>query len=152
MFNPTREEVRRFLIDAWTKHSQRLPATPLETVAGEIIAAHPEYHALLAAGDSVLDRDWLPEHGETNPFLHLSMHLSIREQVSIDQPQGVAGYHHALCLRHGSMLAAEHEMMDCLAEMLWQAERAGRSPDPAIYLSCLARKCAQPESQDFPIV
>jgi hypothetical protein len=137
MFNPSREEVRRFLIDAWRKRRDNLPATPLETVAGEVIAMHPEYHALLDAGEDALDRDWLPEHGETNPFLHLSMHLSIREQVSIDQPAGVAAHHTRLTRELGSAAEAEHVMMDCLAEMIWQAQRHHTAPDPAVYLDCL---------------
>lgn len=140
MFSPTREEVRRFLIDAWQKRRENLPATPLETLAGEIIAAHPEYHALLESGERALDRDWLPEQGETNPFLHLSMHLSIREQVSINQPVGVTAHHARLTRELGSALEAEHVMMDCLGEMIWQAQRQHSAPDPAIYLDCLAKR------------
>lgn len=140
MFNPSRNEARQFLIDAWMKRRDNLPATPLETAAGELIAAHPEYHALLESGDAALTRDWLPENGETNPFLHLSMHLSIREQVSIDQPAGVAAHHARLARERGSALEAEHVMMDCLAEMIWQAQRHHTAPDPAIYLGCLGRK------------
>jgi Domain of unknown function (DUF1841) len=140
MFNPSRDEVRRFLIDAWRKTRANLPGTPLELLAGEIISLHPEYHALLESGDAALGREWPPELGETNPFLHLSMHLSIREQVSINQPRGVAEQHALLTRKLGSALDAEHEMMDCLGEMLWQAQRQGSAPDPAVYLSCLARK------------
>jgi len=140
MFNPSRNEARQFLIDAWMKRRDNLPATPLETVAGELIAAHPEYHALLESGDEALTRDWPPEHGETNPFLHLSMHLSIREQVSIDQPAGVAAHHARLTRERGSALEAEHVMMDCLGEMIWQAQRHHTAPDPAVYLGCLGRK------------
>ncbi len=140
MFNPSREEVRRFLMEAWRKRRESLPATPLETVAGDIIAAHPEYHALLGADEKALAREWLPEDGETNPFLHLSMHLSIREQVSIDQPAGVAAHHARLSGTTGSALEAEHLMMDCLGEMIWQAQRHHTQPDPAIYLACLERR------------
>lgn len=144
MFNPSRDEVRRFLVDAWRKTREQLPATPLETWAGEIIGLHPEYHALLETGEAALGREWPPELGETNPFLHLSMHLSIREQVSIDQPRGVARFHGLLSQQLGSSLDAEHEMMDCLGEMLWHAQRHGTPPDPALYLACLARKCGLP--------
>lgn len=140
MFNPSRDEVRRFLIDAWHKSRTGQPATPLELLAGEIISLHPEYHALLESGDAALGREWPPELGETNPFLHLSMHLSIREQVSIDQPRGVAAQHALLTRKLGSMLEAEHEMMDCLGEMLWHAQRQGTPPDPGVYLACLANK------------
>jgi hypothetical protein len=140
MFNPSRNEVRQFLIDAWAKRRESMPATPLETLAADLIAAHPEYHALLESGEKAIEREWLPEDGETNPFLHLSMHLSIREQVSIDQPAGVAAHHQRLSNSLGSTLEAEHVMMDCLGEMIWHAQRHQSAPDPAIYLNCLKQK------------
>ncbi len=86
------------------------------------------------------DRDYPPEFGETNPFLHMGMHLSIREQVSIDQPPGVRDAHQRLAAKNHSALEAEHEMMDCLGEMIWQAQRQGTAPDAAVYLDCLVRK------------
>jgi hypothetical protein len=86
MFNPSREQVRDFFFESWRKHRESMPLTPLEAMAVDVIGIHPEYHRLLEKRDEYVDRDYLPEHGETNPFLHLSMHLSIREQVSIDQP------------------------------------------------------------------
>jgi hypothetical protein len=140
MFAPSRNEARQFLIDAWRKRGDALPLTPLETIAADLVALHPEYHALLESGDKALERDWRPEHGETNPFLHLSMHLSIHEQVSIDQPSGVRALHDALTRKLGSRHDAEHEMMDCLAEMIWSAQRHGTPPDPKRYLDCLGRK------------
>lgn len=144
MFNPSREEARRFLIDAWRKRRAALPLTPLETIAADLVALHPEYHALLESGDAALERDWQPDQGETNPFLHLSMHLSLHEQVSIDQPVGVRALHRQLAELLGSRHDAEHEMMDCLAEMIWSAQRNGTPPDPALYLSCLHRKAKNP--------
>ena len=140
MFNPTRDQARDFLFDSWRKYRHGQPLTALESVAAELIAAHPEYHAVLDNRDKHVDRDYRPEAGDTNPFLHLSMHLSIREQVSIDQPQGVRAAHTRLTEKLGNPLEAEHIMMDCLAEMIWHAQRHRLSPDPALYLGCLAKK------------
>lgn len=150
MFNPSRDEVRQFLIDAWRKLREGLPCTPLEAMAADLIGQHPEYHALLESGEAAMHRDWPPELGETNPFLHLSMHLSIREQVSIDQPRGVAQAHALLSRREGSALEAEHVMMDCLAEMIWHAQRQGTPPDPGRYLACLRLKSGQPANPGDP--
>ena len=118
----------------------------MDSMAVDVIALHPEYHEMLNDRDRYLqryrDRDYPPEFGETNPFLHLGMHIAIREQVSIDQPAGVRGRHQALSTKFGSLLAAEHEMMDCLAEMIWQSQRNRTAPDAGLYLGCLQRKCA----------
>lgn len=117
----------------------------MESMAVEVIALHPEYHAMLNDRDHYLesfrDRDYPPEFGETNPFLHLGMHIAIREQISIDQPAGVRGHHQTLIGRQGSVHDAEHEMMDCLGEMIWQSQRNRSAPDAGIYLACLNRKC-----------
>ena len=140
MFNPTRDESRDFLFEAWRKYGAGEPLTALETIAVEVIALHPEYHPLLTNRDQAIERDYAPEHGETNPFLHLSMHMAIREQIAIDQPRGVRDAHLRLTQKLDSVLEAEHEMMDCLAEMIWQAQRNKSAPDAAIYLGCLASK------------
>jgi hypothetical protein len=140
MFNPTRDQARDFFFDSWRKYRAAEPLTTLESIAVELIAAHPEYHAVLENRDKYGDRDYRPESGDTNPFLHLSMHLSIREQVSIDQPPGVRAQHNRLTQKCGSVMEAEHIMMDCLAEMIWHAQRHRLSPDPALYLGCLAKK------------
>src|SRR5688572_1720446 len=100
MFAPTREEVRRFLFDAWAKFKAQQSLTALEKVAVEVISGHPEYHAVLDKPDAFADKDYLPEFGETNPFLHISMHLSIAEQLSIDQPPGIRRFHEALSERY----------------------------------------------------
>ena len=137
MFNPTRNESRDFLFEAWRKYGANEPLTALETIAVEVIALHPEYHALLKNRDQTIERDYAPEQGETNPFLHLSMHMAIREQIAIDQPNGVRDAHQRLAQKLDSVMDAEHEMMDCLAEMIWQAQRNKSAPDAAIYLCCL---------------
>ena len=144
MFNPSRDQARDFLFEAWRKYLTHEPLTAMESMAVEVIALHPEYHPMLNARDRYLesyrDRDYPPEFGETNPFLHLGMHIAIREQVSIDQPGGVRSHHQALIAKLGSVLDAEHTMLDCLAEMIWQSQRHRGAPDADIYLQCLLRK------------
>ncbi|NLR74484.1 MULTISPECIES: DUF1841 family protein [Leeia] len=140
MFDPSRDQARQFLFDTWRKHHDGLPLTPLEAMALDVIGEHPEYHAILSDPDRYLTRDYPAEQGEPNPFLHLMMHLSIREQLSIDQPPGVRAHFHRLCLKLGSEHEAVHAFLDCFGEMLWHAQRYQTMPDPAIYLDCLSRK------------
>jgi hypothetical protein len=140
MFNPTRDQARQFLFDLWAKHQAQAPLTALESMALAVILRHPEYHAMLDDRERYLERDWKPEGGETNPFLHLQMHLAIEEQVSIDQPPGIRAAVQALARRHDSEHDAHHDVMDCLAEVIWNAQRHGTAFDNASYLDCLARK------------
>lgn len=139
MFTPSRDQARRFLVEAWRKHCARLPATPLELLAADIVALHPEYHALLAGGEAALSREWTPEAGETNPFLHLSLHLAIEEQLSIDQPPGLRAIFEELLRRHGDRHEALHVVLDCLGETVWRANRDQTPPDGVAYLDCLRR-------------
>ena len=141
MFNPSRDQVRQFFFDAWEKFRRGLPLSDLEAIAVEHIGRHSEYHALLEQPERSRDKDWLPEMGETNPFLHLSMHLSISEQLTIDQPAGVRAHYNALLSGLGDEHAAQHAVMDCLAEMIWRAQRDNRPPDGAAYLLCIEKKC-----------
>jgi hypothetical protein len=140
MFNPTRDEARDFLFELWEKHRADAPLTPLENVALAVILEHPEYQAMLSNPERYRVREWKPEGGETNPFLHMMMHLAIEEQASIDQPPGIRAAIEALSRRHDSAHEARHDVMDCLAEMIWQAQRNGAPFDNAAYLDCLARK------------
>ena len=140
MFNPSRDQARQFLFDLWAKHRAQAPLTPLESMALAVILQHPEYHAILDDRERYLDREWKPEGGETNPFLHLQMHLAIEEQVSIDQPPGIRAAVESLARRHDSAHDARHDVMDCLAEVIWNAQRHGAPFDNAAYLECLARK------------
>ena len=140
MFNPSREEARRFLIDAWKKRREGQPLSGLEQIAASIIALHPEYHALLEAPDANLDRDFLPESGAVNPFLHLSLHLAVAEQLAIDQPPGIRAQYERLRVAHGDEHPAHHAVLECLGEVLWNAQRHGTAPDPALYLACLERQ------------
>jgi len=142
MFTPSREQVRRFLAEAWRKRRAGLPAEALEILAADIIELHPEYHELLASGEEALAREWTPEQGETNPFLHLSLHLAIEEQLSIDQPPGIRAIHDQLLARRGDRHAALHDMLECLGETVWRAGRNQAPPDGNAYLECL-RKAAR---------
>src|SRR6187401_2317089 len=137
MFTPSRDEARRFLIDTWAKVRAREPVSGLERMAAELIALHPEYHAVFEAPDKNLDRDWRPEEGDVNPFLHLSLHLAVAEQLAIDQPPGIAAHFARLRDARGDAHAALHAVIECLGEVIWQAQRTGTSPDAAAYLACL---------------
>ncbi len=139
MFNPSKNEVRSFFIDAWARRDGVL--TPLETLAVSWIEQHPEYHDDLAAPDA-LQRDWGVEQGRSNPFLHLSMHLSISEQVSIDQPPGIRQACQLLAARSGEH-EAQHAVMECLGEMLWQSQRSGLPPDGDAYVDCVRRRATR---------
>ncbi len=140
MFNPSRDQARDFLFEAWQKFNVHAPLTSLEKIAVDIIAKHPEYHALFARRDQFVDRDYAPEHGETNPFLHISMHIAIQEQIAIDQPRGIRDAHQKLTAKLDSALIAEHEIMDCLAEMIWQAQQTKSAPNASIYIKCVQAK------------
>jgi hypothetical protein len=140
MFNPSRDQARQFLFEAWQKRRDSVPLSPLEAMAADLIAKHPEYHAILESREQYAGRDYLPEQGETNPFLHLSMHIAIAEQVSIDQPAGIRNVVQQLAQHLGSLHDAEHEVMDCLAETIWQAQRGHTPPGMRIYLDCLEQK------------
>ncbi|CAG2143537.1 hypothetical protein LMG31506_02849 [Cupriavidus yeoncheonensis] len=143
MFNPSREEVRRFFCDAWQKQLSGGVLTPLEAIAVDWIGEHPEYQALLADTEGALAQDFTPEKGQTNPFLHLAMHLSISEQVSIDQPPGIRQAYETLTQRLDSPHEAQHQVMECLGEMLWQAQRTGLPPDGAHYVDSVRRRASR---------
>ena len=138
MFSPSRDQARQFLIDAWTKRRNRLPSTTMDALAADLVELHPEYHALLEAEDA-LTREWTPEHGETNPFLHLSLHLAIEEQLSIDQPPGIRAAFNTLQGRRGDRHEALHAVLDCLGEMIWRSQKSRLPPDGEAYLDCVRR-------------
>ncbi|MCG8370006.1 MAG: DUF1841 family protein [Proteobacteria bacterium] len=140
MFGRDRRELRRMYADAWKKRCDKLPLSPLEAQIADVVELHPEYHADVAGGD--LDRDFTPEGGRTNPFLHMGLHLGIREQVATDRPSGIAAVYEAVVAATGDPHAAEHRMIECLAETLWEAQNANAPPDETKYLErlrCLAQ-------------
>ncbi len=139
-FNPTRDEARSFLFESWRKRRAGELLTPLEDLAAQLIAKHPEYHPIFENPGRHQEQDYSPEQGETNPFLHLMMHLTIEEQISIDQPAGIRAHFARLTRRLDSEHDAQHRMMECLGEMIWQAQRNRTQPDAAIYFACLEKQ------------
>jgi len=140
VFAPTRDEARRFLTEAWRKHRAGEPLSALERTAAQLIAMHPEYHAIVEAPERHLDRDYRPEQGALNPFLHLSLHLAVAEQLAIDQPPGIVAQYERLRAARGDAHAALHAVLECLGEVVWQAQRHGGTPDARLYLDCLERQ------------
>ena len=141
MFNPSRDQVRQFFFDAWRKYHQGEALSPLEAMALQVMLAHPEYHDILEAPEQFQGQEYFPEMGETNPFLHMSLHLSIMEQLSIDQPSGIVAIYHEMLAKLGEH-AAQHVVLDCLAETVWRAQQDRAPPDGAAYLQRL-RKAAR---------
>jgi hypothetical protein len=140
VFQPNQHDVRRFFCGAWRKQREAMPLSALEALAALWVAEHPEYHGDLDDEDAALAADYPVAAGRTNPFLHLSMHLSISEQCSIDQPSGIRPAVEALAQRLGSLHDAHHEAMECLGEMIWQSQRSGAPPDGQAYLDCVRRR------------
>ncbi len=144
MFNPSRTDTRQFYFEIWRKYLLEMPMAGAELTALAIIKEHPEYHEILAHPERYRVQEYPPEMGATNPFLHLSMHLALHEQLAIDQPQGIRSYYQRLLSRTGVTELAQHEMMDCLGEMIWQAQRRQMAFDAEIYFNCLDRKLVAP--------
>ena len=135
IFGQDRNELRRMYADAWQKHCDKLPLSPLEAQIADVVAIHPEYHGDVTSDD--LNRDYTPDGGQTNPFLHMGLHLGIREQVATNRPAGIAAIHKVLITKRGDVHAAEHDMIECLAETLWEAQSGNKPPDEAGYLERL---------------
>ena len=134
-----RSSLRRMYVEAWRKHRESRPIEPVEDQIVRVVELHPEYASLLESGDTALGHDYTPEGGQTNPFLHMGLHLAVREQVATDRPAGIAAVHAALLAHLGDPHAVEHAMIECLGEALWQAQRSGRPPDETAYLEALRR-------------
>jgi hypothetical protein len=134
-----RDQLRRMYLDTWRKFTARAPLEPLEAQVAAVIAEHPEYVQWLEAGEAALAAEFTPESGRQNPFLHMGLHLAIREQAATNRPQGIASIHEALSKRMGSAHDAEHAMLELLAETLWEAQRNGRPPDEQAYLEKLRK-------------
>lgn len=143
LFGNDREQLRSLYIETWRKCESGQALEPLEEQIAAVIAQHPEYQALLEDRDAALARDFLPDTGETNPFLHMGLHIAVQEQVSTGRPAGILGVYRQLQLRCGDAHTAEHQMIECLAETLWEAQRDGTAPDEQRYLERL-KKLAEP--------
>lgn len=138
MFGDDRGQMRKVYVEAWRKHRQGAPLEPMETMVAETIAQHPEYHQLLADPEEALNREFNPDSGESNPFLHMGMHLAIREQVQLDRPAGIKALYRERLAKQPDPHRLEHAMMECLARMLWEAHTKG-APDEQAYLECLRK-------------
>ncbi len=138
-YGQSREEMRQLFIDSWNKRLAKAPMQPIEETVAAVVAEHPEYHRLLEKADAALSRDYLPEFGETNPFLHMAMHIALREQLSSNRPQGIAEVYRELLGKYGNAHDVEHRMAECLGEALWHAQSENTLPDEHAYMGCLQR-------------
>ncbi|HEY8508315.1 MAG TPA: DUF1841 family protein [Steroidobacteraceae bacterium] len=133
----SRAQLRRAYLEAWRKFQAGAPLEPLEAQIAAVIAEHPEYRPLIESGDSALEAEFTPESGQLNPFLHMGLHLAIRDQVATDRPRGIAAVHAQLRAKKGDAHAAEHAMLEVLATTIWESQRSGRPPDENLYLERL---------------
>ena len=143
MFNPSQADVRRFFCSVYAKAQAGQALEAIEIIASQWIEQHPEYHTDLADADAAVARVYPDNAARTNPFLHLSMHLSVSEQSSIDQPRGIRQAVELLARRRNSLHDAHHEVMDALGQMLWESQRSGRPPDGAAYVDGVQRRATQ---------
>jgi len=143
MFQPSQHDVRRFFCEVAAKQKQRAPMTAIEVLASGWIDEHPEYASDLADVDAALAASYSVEGGKTNPFLHLAMHLTISEQVSIDQPSGIRQAVELLIAKRDSLHDAHHEVMECLGEMIWESQRSGLPPDGFAYLDRVRQRATR---------
>jgi hypothetical protein len=141
MFSPSQQDVRRFFCQVYAKKQLGTLVDPLEILAGEWVALHPEYHTVLA--DEALAISSHFDDSQGNPYLHMSMHLSISEQCSIDQPRGIRQAVELLAAKRGDLHQAQHEVMECLGNMLWESQRSGRPPDGQAYIDAVQRRATR---------
>ncbi len=140
MFKPTRDQARQLFFVAWRKYQRQEALTGIEQIVLDVILLHPEYQPVLEDEERFRNKDYLPEAGDTNPFLHMSMHVAIKEQLSINQPSGICDRFAVLLQQTGNKHDAEHQVMECLAEMLWQGQRNQTGPDETVYFDCLDKQ------------
>ncbi len=145
LFNPSRDDVREFFFGTWAKFKASQLLTDLEKIGLSVIHMHPEYHSILNAPGQFKHQEYFPEFGETNPFLHMSLHLSILEQISINQPIGIVGVYEQLKLKYQNEHDAQHDILECLAESIWQAQHNNTALDANYYVQLLHQKAGNPE-------
>jgi len=139
MFGNDRNQMRQYFQSCWQKFREQQPLGPMEALIAGVVADHPEYHQLIESGDAALEKDYTPEDGQTNPFLHMGMHISIREQVQTDRPAGIKSAHEKLSAKLGDIHEAEHQMQECLGLILWEAQQGNSMPDEGKYLECVKK-------------
>ena len=143
LYGSDRDDLRRAWMDAWSKARAGQPLEPMERLLADVIAEHPEHHPALES-PSALESEFSPEAGGTNPFLHMGLHVAIREQLTTDRPPGVRTLYAELLPRYADAHRLEHALMECLAETLWDAQREGTAPDESRYLGRVRRLAGQP--------
>jgi hypothetical protein len=139
LFGQDRNQLRQMYIDSWHRRQTNQPLEPLQTLIADVVAQHPEYQSMLEDQDRALSHDYIPEQGETNPFLHMGMHIAIHEQLQTGRPAGIVESYQRLVAKLGDTHEAEHQMMECLGQVMWEAQRSGKMPDDQEYLHCLKR-------------
>jgi hypothetical protein len=139
----SREQLRRSYVEAWNRRSSGAPLTPLQALIADVIGAHPEYHSLMSDADAATAFEPAAGGATENPFLHMGLHIAVREQVAIDRPPGIRALHRQLQGLYGNLHGAEHHLMDALGQTLWQAQRDGRAPDESQYLALARARMAK---------
>ena len=137
LFGQDRDRLRKLYCQAWESRRQGKPLQPLQAQIVAVIEKHPEYQAVMEKPEQALGREYLPELGETNPFLHMAIHLTIQEQIDTNRPAGIRELYKRLLMKTGDRHALEHKLMECLAEMIWRAQKDGKAPDEDQYLACI---------------
>lgn len=137
IFSQDRSKIRQQYLDVWQKSNTGDAMEPMETLIADVIREHPEYHPLLNNPDAAIDSEFYPEHGTSNPFLHMGMHIALREQVATDRPAGIADITRKLLLRYRDSHEMEHHMMESLGRVLWEAQRNNTPPDEQSYMESL---------------
>jgi hypothetical protein len=134
----SRDEIRQVYLKVWQKMQNQSVLEPMEAIIADVVKLHPEYHPLLDKGESAVEKDFSPEDGQTNPFLHMGMHITLREQAGSDRPAGIQAIYQKLVQQKG-IHETEHTMMECLGQVLWNAQRLNQMPDETAYLACLSQ-------------
>ncbi len=137
MFGGDRSQMRQVFVESWRKQQEGVSMEPLERMIVSVVLGHPEYQTLLSDSEQALHKEFSPEAGESNPFLHMAMHISLQEQISTDRPPGITSLYQRIMQRLGDVHEAEHQLMECLAHMLWEAQANHQMPDEQAYLECV---------------
>lgn len=139
LFGQNRDDLRKFYLESWRKFCQKEPLQPLEAMIAEVVAQHPEYHSLFDDEEKAVGQEFSAENGQGNPFMHMGMHLGLREQLTTQRPSGINTIYEKLVKRLGDTHEAEHRMIECLGQAMWQAQQSGIPPSDENYLECLNR-------------
>lgn len=137
MFYQNRDDTRGMFFKAWAKTLKGEALQPLEQQIVDVITMHPEYHALLAQPEDCAALDFAASQGQSNPFLHMGLHIALQEQLSTDQPQGIRDIYQQVLRKSTDRHQCEHRIMECLAQAIWEAQQHQQPPDLTSYLACL---------------